>query len=225
MPWMYFNVMKKSDIEMKSSISNQIKLHNLVHAPKKSYYTYLILDIDRYNAGKIKLSESSLLPREASMHDFLLFRSCILYVGKGISNRKHMHLTLAKQLYLGLIPKRKISLKISKIASLWRQGKGITLIQLDCDATSYEAFTRENCIIKSLNFNMLTNRIRGTSYGNAKFWPLSKVKNYGNMLIYSLFNTFLTKPPNVIYANDVVLKPQSMRKRLRLCTKCKTTIH
>ena len=176
MPWMYFNVMKKSDIEMKSSISNQIKLHNLVHAPKKSYYTYLILDIDRYNAGKIKLSESSLLPREASMHDFLLFRSCILYVGKGISNRKHMHLTLAKQLYLGLIPKRKISLKISKIASLWRQGKGITLIQLDCDATSYEAFTRENCIIKSLNFNMLTNRIRGTSYGNAKFWPLSKVK-------------------------------------------------
>ena len=129
-----------------------------------------------------------------------------------------------KKLYLGLLPKRKISLKVSKIASLWEQGKGITLIQLDCDATSYEAFTRENCIIKSLNFNMLTNRIRGTSYGNAKFWPLRKVVNYGNMLIYSLFNTFLTKQPNVIYANDVVLKTQNRRKRLRFCTQCKNKI-
>ena len=156
------------------------------------------------------------------MHDFLLFRSCIIYVGKGISNRKHVHLTLAKQLYMGLIPKRKISLKISKIASLWEQGKGITLVQLDCDATSYEAFTRENCIIKSLNFNMLTNRIRGTSYGDAKHWPLRKVVNYGNMLIYSLFNTFLTKPPNEIYANDVEYKPQVRRKKFKICSKCKT---
>jgi hypothetical protein len=224
MPWMYLNVMKKSDVEMKTSIYKQIELRKLNLAPKKSYYTYLILDIAKYNAGKTKISESSLLPHEASMHDFLLFRSCILYVGKGISNRKHMHLTLAKQLYLGLLPKRKISLKVSKIASLWEQGKGITLIQLDCDATSYEAFTRENCIIKSLNFNMLTNRIRGTSYGNAKFWPLRKIVNYGNMLIYSLFNTFLTKQPNVIYANDVVLKTQNRRKRLRICTKCKNKI-
>ena len=150
MPWMYLNIMKKSDIDMKSSIGKQIRLRKLVLAPKKSYYTYLIIDIAKYNAGKTKLSESSLLPHEASMHDFLLFRSCILYVGKGISNRKHMHLTLAKQLYLGLLPKRKINLKVSKIASLWKQGKGITLIQLDCDATSYEAFTRENCIINQL---------------------------------------------------------------------------
>ena len=135
-----------------------------------------------------------------------------------------MHLTLAKQLYLGLLPKRKISLKVSKIASLWKQGKGITLIQLDCDATSYEAFTRENCIIKSLNFNMSTNRIRGTSYGKAKVWPLRKIVNYGNMLIYSLFNTFLTKQPNVIYANDVVLNTQNRRKRLMFCTQCKNKI-
>ena len=196
-------------------------LGKLPSAPKKSFYTYLIIDIEKYNAGKIKLSESSLLPHEASMHDFLLFRSCIFYVGKGISNRKHMHLTLAKQLYLGLLPKRKVSLKVSRIAKLWKQGKGITLIQLDCDATSYEAFTRENCIIKSLNFNMLTNRIRGTSYGSAKVWPLRKVVNYGNMLIYSLFNTFLTKPPNVIFANNVVFKPRSRSTKLRLCKSCK----
>ena len=224
MPWMYFNVMKKTDVEMKSSILELVKLRKLACAPKKSYYTYLILDIDKYNAGKIKLSESSLLPHEASMHDFLLFRSCILYVGKGISNRKHMHLTLAKQLYLGILPKRKISLKVSKIASLWKNGKGITLIQLDCDATSYEAFTRENCIIKSLNFNMLTNRIRGTSYGNAKNWPLRKIINYGSMLIYSLFNTFLTKPPNVIYASNVLLRQQRRSTKLKLCTKCKNKI-
>ena len=224
MPWMYFNILKKIDLEMKLSISKQIKLGSLPKAPKKSYYTYLIINIDRYNAGKTKLSKTSLLPHEASMHDFLLFKSCVIYVGKGINNRKHIHITLAKQLYLGLLPKRKISLKVSKIASLWKQGKGITLIQLDCDATSFEAFTRENCIIKSLNFNMITNRIRGTSYGDAKNWPLTKVVNYGDMLIYSLFNTFLTKPPNKIYANDVELKSQPKRKRVNLCALCKDKV-
>ena len=135
-----------------------------------------------------------------------------------------MHLTLTKQLYLCIVPKRKISLKVSKIASLWKNGKGITLIQLDCDATSYEAFTRENCIIKSLNFNMLTNRIRGISYGNARIWPLMKIVNYGSMLIYSLFNTFLTKPPNVIYASNVLLRQRRRSTKLKLCTKCKNKI-
>ena len=79
-------------------------------------------------------------------------------------------------------------------------------------------------IIKSLNFNMLTNRIRGTSYGNAKIWPLMKIVNYGSMLIYSLFNTFLTKPPNVIYASNVLLRQQRRSTKLKLCTKCKNKI-
>ena len=224
MPWMYFNVLKKTDLDMKISISKQIKSGKLVKAIKKSYYTYLIIDIERYNANKSKVDESSLIPHEASMHDFLLFKACIIYVGKGIFNRKHMHLTLAKQLYVGMLPKRKISLKVSKIASLWEQGKGITLIQLDCDATTYEAFTRENCIIKSLNFNMLTNRIRGTSYGAAKRWPLLKIINYGNMLTYSLFNIFISKTPNIIFASDVVLKAKAKCKSIKLCDLCKDKI-
>ena len=98
-------------------------------------------------------------------------------------------------------------LGVYEIASLCKQNKGITLIQLDCDATTYLAFTRENCIIKSLNFNMLANRIRGTSYGDAKYWPLIKMINYVDMLLYHLYRDFLGKEPNVLYSSDVVLKP------------------
>ena len=220
MPWMFLNVLKSIDHKMKISIQTQISAKKLKNIPKKAYYTYLLVDNDKYQKLRSKIDGKSLLPIEPNIRDFLAFKSSIFYVGKGIFNRKHQHLTLAKKLFCGILPLKKVQLKVSRIAALWKQNKGVSLIQLECDATSYEAFTRENCIIKSLNFNSLTNRIRGTSYGNAKNWPLTKVINYGDMLLYQLFRTYLSKEPNVIYSSDVVLKPSST-KRPRFCTKCK----
>ena len=196
---------------MKNSITNLIKLGNLKKAPKKAYYTYLLIDIDKFQKNRSTFDTKSLIPYEPNIRDFILFKSCIFYVGKGIALRKHSHLTMAKMHYCGILSKRKIELRISRISSLWKQNKGVTMIQLDCDATSYEAFTRENCIIKSLNFNNLTNKIRGTSYGIAKTWSTTKIINYGDMLLYQLFSSFLSKTPNIIYANDVILKPKAVK--------------
>ena len=216
---MFINILKLTDNEMKLAIQNQISANKLKNCPKKAFYTYLLIDNSKFQQFRSKLKKACLLPTEANIRDFLAFKSSIFYVGKGLFGRKHQHLTLAKKLYCGILPIKKVQLKVSKIAALWRQNKGVTLIQLDCDATSYEAFTRENCIIKSLNFNKLTNRIRGSSYGDVKTWPLTKVVNYGDMLLYQLFRNYLAKDPNVIYADDVVLKTNS--KRPRLCTTCK----
>ena len=220
MPWMFLNVLNLIDHQMKTSIESQVSAKKLKNIPKKAYYTYLLIDNTKYRKTSSKLDGKSLLPIEPNIKNFLAFKASIFYVGKGISNRKHQHLTLAKKLYCGILPLKKVQLKVARIAALWKQNKGVTLIQLECDATSYEAFTRENCIIKSLNFNSLTNRIRGTSYGDAKNWPLTKVVNYGDMLLYQLFRNYLSKTPNVIYSSDVVLKTSS-KKRPRFCTKCK----
>ena len=224
MPWMFFNIMKLIDTQMKCSIKKQILSRKLKAAPKKAYYTYLLLDNEKFQSARSKININSLLPSEANIKDFIAFKNSIFYVGKGIFNRKHQHLTLAKKLYCGVLPLKKVQLKISKIASLWKRNRGVTLIQLDCDATTYEALTRENCIIKSLNFNKLTNRIRGTSYGDAKHWSSVKVVNYGDMLLYQLFNNYLTKEPSVIYARDVVLKTKSTKKP-RICSYCKKNIN
>jgi hypothetical protein len=83
-------------------------------------------------------------------------------------------LQLLKQIIMGYYQKEKYCQKLLKYLN-WKQNKGVTEIHLDCDATTYEAATRENCIIKALNFNLLTNQIRGTSYSVAKTWPLAKV--------------------------------------------------
>lgn len=176
---------------------------------------YLLFDIDKYN--KFCRSNNA----HPSVSDFILFKACIFYVGKGIALRKHAHLTLAKKHYLGKLPKRKIVSKVSKISTLWKNNKGVSLIQLDCDALTYEAATRENCIIKSLNFNLLTNQIRGTSYGVAKIWSLQKTRNYGDLLLYHLFESFLNKTPNIIYAHDVLIKakPPLKPKFCKFCMK------
>ena len=220
MPWMFLNIVNIVDGQMKCSIKKQIKSNKLKDCPSKAYYTYLILDDAKFQKYRTKIDINSLIPIEPTVKDFLAFKKAIFYIGKGILNRKHQHLTLAKKLFRGILPLNKIQLKVSKIASLWKQNKGVTLVQLDCDATSYEALTRENCIIKSMNFNQLSNRIRGSSYGDAKKWPHIKISNYGDMLLYQLFKTYLSKTPNVIYARDVVLKPS--RTKPRYCVNCKS---
>ena len=213
---MFLNTLKYLDSEMKTSIKKQVLLNKIKNAPTKAFYTYLIIDVGKLSTCMQSKHFSSLMPVEPTIDDFLAFKSSIFYVGKGILNRKHQHLTLAKQLFCGILPLKKVQLRLSKIVSLWRKNMGVSIIQLDCDATAYEAFTRENCIIKSLNFNRLTNRIRGTSYGDAKFWPIVKITNYGDMLLYQLFKSFLAKPPNIIYDNDVILYTAKTKKP-RLC--------
>ena len=126
------------------------------------------------------------------------------------------------KLIVGVLPFKQIEIKISRIASLWEQGKGVVLIQSDCDATNYEAHTRENIMIKALNFNKLTNKIRGTSYGDAKYWPHLKIVNYGDMMLFQLFREFLIKPANEIFACDVILKSPSVKKP-KTCSTCKNT--
>ena len=217
---MFLNVMKHIDEEMKSSIKKQIAKGSIKAAPKKAYYTYLLVDVEKFKSMANLIENNNLIPNEPSLENFLIFLKSIFYVGKGISNRKHQHLTKAKKLFCGILPLKSVELKVSKIAALWKRNKGVALIQLDCDATSYEAHTRENVIIKALNFNSLTNRIRGTSYGVAKFWPHLKTFNYGTMLLFQLFRNFISKPPNEIFANDVILKTKKSKKP-SYCTSCK----
>ena len=223
MPKLFFSLLNNFDYEMKNSITNLILQGKLRKAPKKAYYTYLLFDIEKFNKYRSSFNPNSFDPSKPNIFDFILFKACVFYVGKGIALRKHAHLTIAKKHYKGLLPKSKIVSKITKISSFWKQYKGVTLIQLDCDATTYEAATRENCIIKSLNFNLLTNQIRGTSYGVAKTWPLIKVRNYGDILLYHLFRSFLCKTPNIIYAHDVVIKTKHSLKP-KLCKLCLNSI-
>jgi hypothetical protein len=223
MPWMFINILKVIDENMKESIGMHIYNNFLKNCPKKAFYTYLLIDISKFNDLRQKFSRSSLIPIEPNLKDFLLFKTCIFYVGKGIFNRKHQHLVLAKKLFDGMLKMKYVQLKVSKIENLWKQNKGISLVQLDCDATSYEASTRESCIIKSLNFNMLTNKNQSTCYGDAKKWPLTKIENYGDMLLYQLFRNFLAKEPNVIYAHDVIVKQKTLKKP-KVCEKCNEII-
>ena len=222
MPKMFLALLNYFDNGMKTSIKSYILRGKLCKSPKKAYYTYLLFDIARFNKFR-SVKKGTFNYNEPSIADFILFKACIFYVGKGIALRKHAHLVIAKKHYIGVLPKRKIVSKITRISTLWRQNKGVTLIQLDCDATTYEAATRENCIIKALNFNMLTNQIRGSSYGAAKLWPLNKIRNYGDVLLYHLYRSFLEKTPNVVYAHDVVLKPKRFIKP-KLCLRCMSTI-
>ena len=44
-PWIFLNVLQNIENEMKNSIKNKILKGLLPEAPKKAYYTYLLIDI------------------------------------------------------------------------------------------------------------------------------------------------------------------------------------
>ena len=116
MPKMFLRLLNNFDCEMKSSIGNLILQGKLCDAPKKAYYTYLLFDIEKFNKYRTSFNPNSFDPNEPSIFEFILFKACIFYVGKGIALRKHVHLTIAKKHYYGLLPKRNIVSKITKIS-------------------------------------------------------------------------------------------------------------
>ena len=58
------------------------------------------------------INNKNLIPTEPTLKQFLIFKKCIFYVGKGLFNRKHQHLTKAKKLLCGTLPLKSVELKI-----------------------------------------------------------------------------------------------------------------
>ena len=78
-------------------------------------------------------------------------------------------------------------------------------------------------MINAISIAKLKNIKNSICYGEMRLWPDTKVKNYGDMLLFQLLKIFVSRPPTPIYASDVVLKfePKIVKFKQRICPYCK----
>ena len=174
----------------------------LLNRGNPSYYTYLIID-------GLKLSnilgcyfDANFGISDGHVDDF--GETC-LYVGKGKNERKFQHAIECKQsldedLSVGIA-----SDKSNAIASLWKQGMGIAIIQLCNDSNHYEAHSYEFALIKGIGLGNLTNVINGTAYGVMQSWNDVEVINFGRMLLYNALVMCIHETPRILRYSDIEL--------------------
>ena len=75
------------------------------------------------------------------------------------------------------------NVKLNKICEIWKEGKGICIMQLYPETCHHEALSIEFSIIKALGVENISNEINGTCYGAMKRWGENEVLNYGNICL------------------------------------------
>ena len=187
----------------------------------RTCYNYLIIDANKFISLMRRRSGMSSSMHSPSWHDYQLFRSCIVYVGKGTNARRDMHFKDAKLIYIGHLDSAMASGQASFISTCWASGGGVYSIQFEGEATAHESLCREAAVIEALGLVNLKNKILGAKFGDMKTWSHEKVRNFGEILIFIAFKNFILRRPPVIKPCDVNVRSGSVRcKKISACKNC-----
>ena len=203
---LFINVMAKYNRELEKSIENLKRKNILKPKMGRNFYNYLILDGDLLYKIINNFDIESLKIKSIKNEDIEKFKDAIVYVGKGKNNRKDTHLVEAKNLFIGKLPKSKITAKVTKIEKIWKQRKGIVVFQIFSDSDHYMSLCRENAMIKAVG-SKLTNLINGSIYGiMEKKWTIFETRNFGEMLLYFALEKCILEKPIPIFPEDITKK-------------------
>ena len=214
-PWIFINVLCYIDRKLTENLSNSSPCPS-----KRTFYNYIIIDAVKFTSLMTRQSGFALGENEPNFHDFKLFESSVVYVGKGTNYRKNMHFKCAKKVHVGLIAMEGVTGQVKAICRCWRNGGGVMCVQVESDSTSHEAHCREAAMISALGLGNIANKNAGVAYGDMRQWSSIKLNNYGEMLLFLAFKSFIAKRPPVVRAADVVLSRVPRMKKSLLCAKC-----
>jgi hypothetical protein len=222
-PWIFINILCFIDRNLTISLRKSIKMGKLCtpSKSKRAFYNYMLLDANKFISLMSKYSGLTLGEQDTNFNDFKLFKSCIFYVGKGTCNRKNVHLMNGKKFIVGKSKKPEIKGQVEEIVNCWKHNGSIMIVQIEGDATTYEAHCREAAIIATLGLKNLSNSIHGVKYGEMKQWSEVKLRNYGEMTLFISFKNFILKRPPVVKASDVdVNRTPGNNKKYLVCKSC-----
>ena len=158
------------------------------------FYNYIIFDAKKLYSLLDNVTTPLLHFSSKVLNRFKL--SCV-YVGKGSSIRKNMHICYARKIDK-CYAFQKRSNNSKNILELWKRNMGICILQLPVETNHFEAHCKEYALIKAINLKHLNNQINGTAYGCMKMWNNTEVRNFGNMLLYYAMNICINERPAII---------------------------
>ena len=176
-----------------SSIYSQVFANDL-------YYNYLLLDgsmLEEYFEDFKRRKENIIQAK-----DLAFFKHVCFYIGKGKNGRKFSHIIDGRKEFYKSKDFRSDSTKLGKICSIWKEGRGIAILQLHPETCHFEALSIEFAIIKAFGLDNLTNEINGTCYGAMQDWGINEVVNYGNLCLLKAFKLAFLDMPKIIYSKD-----------------------
>ena len=176
---------------------------------EEKFYNYLLLDA----AALFNLLNNILDEQSTTIDDLVVFKTIIIYVGKGCNLRKHSHFSDSFKILTGVNEDIKVTKRIQKILNIWRKGGGVIALELQSNSNHYISMCRENAMIRSVG-QTLTNIIHGTEYGAMKTtWTPKETKLYGDMLLFFALKKCITDPPTSFLPNDVFTKATNHSKK------------
>ena len=162
---------------------------------KEIFYNYILIDAN----AMFKLLENISNDQTATIDDLVLFKSIIIYVGKGCRLRKISHLADSYKILTGSMKDGKLPKRLKKILEIWGNGGGIVVLELGSNSNHFISMCRENAMIRAVGEN-LTNIINGAAYGAMKStWTPRETILYGDMLLFfALKKCIKDKPISVL---------------------------
>ena len=165
---------------------------------KRKFFNYFLLRSDvlckiKTEHQKARLA-GSCLSKIPTLQDI---KGVVLYIGKGQADRPLDHLKEA-------LNYDKENEKIFETNQIWDAGHGVIVYKCFQNSTSYEAATREAIMIDFFGKEDLTNKRRGSYYGNIEHWPKEKLFNMGSFYISKIvFDLILNR--HVAFLRDDVM--------------------
>jgi hypothetical protein len=167
---------------------------------QKSAFNYILIDprISQNLPARVRLN--TLTAAEA----FRVFVQSIFYIGKGSRARPYAHLYDSLKDWKEQSPVATIkSKKIQKIIQIWNDDEGIVSLHCFQSVIPSEAYTREAAMIDAMGLDKLTNKQKGTYYGESKEWDLPRKRQLGTILLKRACQIFLAEGERQITPNDI----------------------
>ena len=198
---LFVNVYLDYNDRLCNSISHLQLKGKLKQMPNK-FYNYILVDADLLYKLLNSFDTNKVNFQSISSKDLADFKQAIIYIGKGVNDRKYSHLIEALSLIEGRMNIKKVNAKYTKIVNIWNKKSGVIILHLFSDSNHYISLSRENAMIKAVG-KSLTNLISGSVYGLMKNkWSQSEILNFGEMLLYFSLRQCIIERPNSFFPKD-----------------------
>ena len=204
-------VCRNKDFELANSI-NVLEENDALKTKEHTFYNYILLK--KSALGNLRRLGTQLIDSNLDIFPiFILFLSCILYIGKATGRRDLDHIREAiLAIMYGNGKPAEVGDKLYTCMLALLEGEGIVIVTGFHDSSTYMANSREAAMLDWFEAEApgrLTNIRLGSYYGDALGWSQTKKNNYGIMILYCLFRNYLNDGSNGLKINSLCCKPKA----------------
>ena len=187
----------------------------------RTFYNYILCREDILGNMR-QLGSESLETSLDTLDNFLTFIRACYYNGKGTGRRDLMHIKETINTIIGWQDKVvKSGGKIYTCMKALLESSGIIIITAFHDSNHYMSHNKEAALMDFIGLESLTNVYNGSRFGEFANFSNTKYKNYGMMVMYTLFKNYLNNGAMPFTLDDLCWKKDGARNDVNSEHQCR----